>query len=131
MFNWQAAWCGQGWRGRWLGGLGILAVGLGRSAADWPQFRGPAGDGHSEAREVPLHWNAASNVVWKIAIPGSGWSSPVLQGGNIYLTTAVPLAGEGEERAPGRSLRALSLEAATGRVQWDVEVFRQEAGGPG
>lgn len=131
MFNWQIAWCGRGSPGRWLGGLASLAAGLGLSAGDWPQFRGPAGDGHSGARGVPLHWSASTNVAWKTAIPGSGWSSPVLEDGRIYLTTAVPLAGEGEEKSTGRSLRALCLEANTGAVRWDVEVFRQEAGAPG
>ena len=43
-------------------------------AADWPQFRGPDGQGHSSARGLPLHWSEKENVRWKTAIPGLGWS---------------------------------------------------------
>src|SRR5437867_9896037 len=46
--------------------------------ADWPQFRGPNGQGHSNARVFPLHWSERDNVAWKVPIPGTGWSSPVI-----------------------------------------------------
>lgn len=112
-------------------GVGLLVAGLRVCGGDWPQFRGPGGEGHSVARGVPLHWSASSNVVWKTVVPGSGWSSPVLQDGRIYLTTAVPQGGDDAGQATERSLRALCLDAGTGQVRWDVEVFRQEAGAPG
>jgi outer membrane protein assembly factor BamB len=90
--------------------------------ADWPQFRGPTGQGHAAAKALPLEWGPDRNVVWKVAIPGKGWSSPVVGGGRIYLTTAVP---KGEGRSADQSLRALCLDAATGKTIWDVEVFHQ------
>ncbi len=98
-----------------------------RAASDWPEFRGPTGDGISDAKDVPLEWSAAKNVAWSVEIPGRGWSSPSLRGGRLYLTTAVVTDGsdEGNPKAD-RSLRALCLDAATGRTEWDVEVFRQE-----
>src|SRR5262245_21673631 len=46
------------------------------AATDWPEFRGPTGQGLSHAKNVPIHWSTTSNVVWKTAIPGDGWSSP-------------------------------------------------------
>jgi outer membrane protein assembly factor BamB len=91
-------------------------------AEDWPEFRGPTGQGIARAVGLPVEWGPARNVAWKQAIPGLGWSSPVVSGGRVYLTTAVPV-----EVGPGKdqSLRALCLDAGTGKVLWDQEVFRQ------
>ena len=82
---------------------------------DWPQFRGPTGQGVSDERNLPLTWSETKNVRWKVAIPGRGWSSPVIQGDRIWLTTAT------EE---GRSLRAIAVDVNTGAIQQDVEIFR-------
>jgi outer membrane protein assembly factor BamB len=82
---------------------------------DWPQFRGPTGQGVSDERNLPLTWSETKNVRWKVAIPGRGWSSPVIQGDRLWLTTAT------EE---GRSLRAIAVDVNTGAIQQDVEVFR-------
>ena len=54
---------------------------------DWPQFRGPTGQGYSEERGLPLTWSEGENVRWKIEIPGKGWSSPAIQDNQILLTT--------------------------------------------
>ncbi len=87
-------------------------------AEDWPQFRGPGGQGHSASRDLPLRWDQQTNVAWKKELPGNGWSSPVLRDGKIYLTTAVT-----EDRGSGSvSLRALCLEAEFGMVIWNVEI---------
>ncbi|HEY8411613.1 MAG TPA: PQQ-binding-like beta-propeller repeat protein [Pyrinomonadaceae bacterium] len=82
---------------------------------DWPQFRGPTGQGVSDERNLPLTWSETTNVRWKVAIPGRGWSSPVIQGDRIWLTTAT------EE---GRSLRAIAVDVNTGAIQHDLEIFR-------
>jgi outer membrane protein assembly factor BamB len=77
-----------------------------------------------EGPALPIKWGREQNVVWKKPIPGSGWSSPVVAGGRIYLTTAVP---KGEDVRNGdQSLRALCLSAGTGKVLWDHEVFVQD-----
>jgi outer membrane protein assembly factor BamB len=88
------------------------------SAVDWPQFRGPGGQGISSARNVPLHWSSSSNIVWRAEIPGLGWSSPVLRGSRLYITTAVMA-----EENSNPSLRALCLDATRGKILWDTEVF--------
>jgi outer membrane protein assembly factor BamB len=84
-------------------------------AADWPQFRGPGGQGVSDEANVPLTWSETKNVRWKTAIPGRGWSSPVIQGDRIWLTTAT------EE---GRSLRAIAVNVNTGAIEKNVEIFQ-------
>ncbi len=82
---------------------------------DWPQFRGQTGQGVSAERGLPLTWSETKNVRWKVAIPGRGWSSPVIQGDRIWLTTAT------EE---GKSLRAIAVDINTGAILQNVEVFR-------
>lgn len=90
------------------------------AAEDWPQFRGPGQQGISAATGVPITWSGSKNVAWKTELPGSGWSSPVLSGGRIYLTSAVTDGAT--------SLRALCVNAADGKVIWDRELFRPDAG---
>ena len=61
----------------------------GFAAVEWPQFRGPHGDGHSTAQRVPVKWSESEHVAWKTAIPGRGWSSPVIGDGLLWVTTAI------------------------------------------
>ncbi len=96
--------------------LATLLSSASSRAAHWPQFRGPTGQGHSSETRVPLAWSASSNVLWRAAIPGDGWSSPVVWGRHVFLTTATD---------SGASARVLALDAETGKVRWDREVFHQ------
>src|SRR5262245_27983965 len=89
------------------------------SFAQWPQFRGPDGQGHSDERDLPVDWSETTNVMWKSAMPGLGWSSPVVAAGRVWLTTAVEVGRGGDV-----SLRVLAFDQATGRQSLDVEVFR-------
>jgi len=66
----------------------LLFLTLFLNSSDWPQFRGPSGQGLSDEHGLPLNWSETTNVRWKVAIPGRGWSSPVVQGDRIWLTTA-------------------------------------------
>ena len=86
-------------------------------AQDWPQFRGPDGQGHSSEKSLPTDWSESKNVAWKVPVPGRGWSSPVVADGRVWLTTATQTGRDS-------SLRLLSFDAATGRASVDVEVFR-------
>ncbi len=84
---------------------------------DWPQFRGPDGQGHSDSVGVPLTWSESEHVAWKTEIPGQGWSSPVVLGKQVWMTTAT----EG-----GLSLRAICVDRDSGRVLHNVEVFHRD-----
>ena len=66
---------------------------------------------------LPLEWSETRNVAWKVPVPGRGWSSPVVSGGRIWLTTAV-------EEKRGASLRVLAFDAENGRELLNVEAFR-------
>ena len=93
------------------------------SAEDWPQFRGPTGQGHSTEHGLPLQWSESTNVVWKTPVPGLGWSSPVVAGDRLWLTTSVAEQPQGRGRA-SLSLRVLAFDVETGRQVVDVELFR-------
>jgi outer membrane protein assembly factor BamB len=90
-------------------------------AGQWPEFRGPGGQGHSADKGLPLEWSESRNVVWKTAVAGSGWSSPVVSGERVWITTALVKQEGGRPR--GVSLRALAFDAASGREVVNVEVF--------
>ena len=90
-------------------------------ASDWPQFRGPEGQGHSTASKLPTTWSETENVLWKTPVPGSGWSSPALLGQQIWLTTAVD---------NGKTLHALAFDRRSGKLLHDVVVFELEDPGP-
>ncbi len=97
------------------------------NAGDWPQFRGSTGQGLTTATNLPTEWSyspngASKNIAWKTAIPGQGWSSPVVLDDRVYLTTAIAQPG-GQS-----SLHALALAAANGAILWNVEVFRVRPG---
>lgn len=89
---------------------------------DWPQFRGPTGQGHSAERGLPVEWSESKNVLWKVPVAGRGWSSPVVSGGRVWLTTAV--------KDRGVSLRLLAFDVETGREAINVEVFNVRDGAP-
>jgi outer membrane protein assembly factor BamB len=108
----------------WMIALTPVWLTTGSFAAEWPEFRGPTGQGIATGDGYPTEWTkavedgpsaAAKNVTWTVDIPGRGWSSPVVEKNRIWLTTAT------EE---GRSLRAICINAAGGEVLKDVEVFR-------
>jgi outer membrane protein assembly factor BamB len=93
------------------------------SGADWTEFRGPTGQGLAAEKDLPVEWSPTKNVAWSVPLPGSGWSSPIVFRGRVYLTAAVPVNGS---RAGDLSLRALCLDAANGKALWDRAVFFQD-----
>ncbi len=67
------------------------------SAAEWPEWRGPGGQGHAKATGLPTSWSDTNNVAWKTDLPGRAWSSPVIEGKNIWLTTAIETPAKKED----------------------------------
>ena len=57
--------------------------------ANWPQFRGPGARGVAEGKGFPATWSKTENVKWSVPVPGRGWSSPVIWGDKVFLTSAV------------------------------------------
>jgi outer membrane protein assembly factor BamB len=81
----------------------------------WPEFRGPTQQGHAQASDLPVQWSQTKNVTWKTPIHGHGWSTPVIWGGQVWLTTATD---------DGKEMSALCLDRATGKVLFDRVLFK-------
>jgi outer membrane protein assembly factor BamB len=88
-------------------------------AENWTRFRGPNGQGVSSEKNLPVTWTAEKNVVWRTAIPGKGWSSPIVFNDRVFLTTATE---------DGVSCRVICVNRADGSIEWNHEVHRQKPG---
>ena len=93
-----------------------------RGDLPWPEYRGPARDGHAPAHcDPPSRWSETRNVAWKTAVHGKGWSSPVVGEGRVWLTTATE---------DGTELSLVALDLEDGRVVHDRVVFEVEDPAP-
>jgi outer membrane protein assembly factor BamB len=114
----------------------LWALGL-HAADNWPQFRGAQSDGIADDAQLPDVWSTTRNVVWKSEIPGSGWSSPVVWGDRIFVTsvisTVVPETpkkglyfGGNRENIPSDEHRWMvyAVDWKTGKIVWEREVHR-------
>ena len=85
-------------------------------AENWPQFRGPTGQGISAETNLPIHWSGAENIAWKTPVPGIGWSSPVVWDARIFVTAT---------SEDGTACRVICLDRDSGKVLWNTHVFSQ------
>lgn len=85
------------------------------AAENWPQFRGPTGDGHSDAKGLVSEFGEGVHVKWKTPIHGKGWSSPVIWGNQVWLTTATD---------DGTELSVVCADKSSGKVLQDKVLFR-------
>jgi outer membrane protein assembly factor BamB len=94
--------------------VALLALGANPAAADnWPGWRGPAGNGHSAEKDLPLKWSGKENVRWKVDLPGPGNSSPIVWGERVFLTQS--LDKEGKRRA------VMCFQRSDGKLLWQKE----------
>ena len=126
--------------------LGTLLANLNvshTSAAEdnWPRFRGPGARGVATDANLPEKWSDTENVAWKTDVPGLGWSSPIVWGNRVFLTTSVNAAeteepkkgyyigskGEDEEQ---REWRVLCLDLVSGKVLWNQTLNKGKPFGP-
>ena len=85
---------------------------------NWPQFRGPAGDGQSDSAGLPAKFSESEHVKWKTAIHGKAWSSPVIWGSQVWMTTATE---------DGTALSVVCVDRDSGKVLRDEVLFRVAA----
>jgi outer membrane protein assembly factor BamB len=85
-----------------------------RGAENWPEFRGPHGDGTTTAVGLPTEWSETQHIKWKTPIHDRGWSSPVIWDRQIWLTTATK---------DGKQLFALCIDRDTGKILHDILLF--------
>ena len=80
-------------------------------AEDWPQWRGPTGQGLASTPTAPTHWSETQNIAWKTKVHGKGWSSPVILGDEIWLTTADEKPDTQAAEGPHNRLPAMTARA--------------------
>jgi outer membrane protein assembly factor BamB len=119
-------------------GTTVFFVGALCYASNWPEWRGPDAQGHAEGTGYPQTWSETENVVWKTEVPGRGYSSPVIWGDEIWLSTAIEVAAS-PEKVKARlkadtgdqphsvleevKLHALGIDRASGKLLHDVELI--------
>lgn len=103
---------------RWMQAAALLSlIGVSASGGEvdhWAEFRGPGGTGHSDATGLPREWSETKNVVWKTPIHGRGWSSPVVWGKQVWLTTGT---------RDGKELSVICVDRDSGKVLLDHKMF--------
>jgi len=114
----------------------ILFTPLLLRAEQWPQFRGPGSTGVAESQNLPDTWSTTTNVKWKTAIPGHGWSSPIAWGDRIFVTSVIPVGDTeapkkglyfgGERPAPKVEHRWMvyAIDWNSGKIVWEREAHR-------
>ena len=102
----------------------IALIGFGQLAhADWPEFRGPWGDGHVSAPTdskligLPLHWSETNNVTWKTEIPYKGWATPVVMDGQVWVATATD---------DGHDFFAICVDEDSGKIRFNEKLFHSD-----
>ncbi len=109
------------------------------SHADWTQWRGPTGQGHTTG-DIPTEWSETKNIAWKTELPGKGWSSPVIEGKHIWVTTAHEIEASEEEKKErlksntggqpvvvlsSVKLHALCIDKNTGKLLHDIQILEK------
>src|SRR6185295_16984854 len=109
---------------------------------EWPQFRGLHAGVAADDPAIPDTWSQTENIAWKLDVPGIGWSSPVVWGDHIFITSVISddliekphpgLYSDGERPTPTTPHRWMvyDVSLATGKIRWEREVHRAVPTGP-
>jgi len=106
---------------KWLALICLAVVGVpiapqsASAGENWPDYRGPTFDGHTDATNLPLEWSETKNVKWKTAIHGRAWSSPIIWGNQVWMTTATP---------DGKKLTVICVDKTNGKILLDQQLFQ-------
>ncbi len=97
--------------------LFICNFSLAQDSNNWTHFRGSDLDGHAQVSKAPIHWSDSTNVVWKVPVKGLGWSSPVVFGNQIWLTSAAK---------DGKEFYTLCFDLESGKLLSEKTIFTCE-----
>jgi outer membrane protein assembly factor BamB len=122
--------------------LALRLAALSAANQHWPQFRGPAAGVADDDPALPERWSPTENIVWKTDVPGVGWSSPVVWGDHVFVSSVVN-TGQAEPPKPGlyfggerptptaaHRWMVYDVDFATGRIRWEKEVRASVPAGP-
>lgn len=116
--------------------VATLSLSIEAAEREWPQFRGTRAGVADDDPALPDTWSRTDNVVWRTSIPGTGWSSPIVSGAHIFVTSVIsadnleaPKPGlyfGGERPAPTAEHRwvVYAIDFASGHIRWQQEVHR-------
>jgi outer membrane protein assembly factor BamB len=120
----------------WLPLALLLSATVTLTAADgWPGFRGANGTGHADSKNAPTQWNEKDNIRWKTVIHGKGWSSPVVLGNQVWVTTSDEVLDPDPPKTKGGppanpvkelGLYAVCVDRASGKVIHDIKLRTEE-----
>jgi outer membrane protein assembly factor BamB len=85
-----------------------------QNISNWTHFRGTNMDGKADVARAPIHWSDSTNIIWKSAVKGLGWSSPIVYGNQIWLTSATK---------DGKEMYAMCYDLKTGKLIHETTVF--------
>lgn len=100
----------------------ILSVSTASYADNWPQFRGPGGQGIAKAESLPVTWSETENIAWKTALPGYGASSPIALNGRLYLTCYSGYGIERDQSMADLRLHVVCIDGEKGAILWDRRI---------
>lgn len=103
-----------------IGSVMLFLLAIPAAAFEWPAWRGPGGQGHSDDQRVPLQWSEKNNLVWKTPLPGRGNSTPIVWGRRVFLTAA---SADGSERF------LICVDAQHGKPLWQRLVSKDVPAG--
>ena len=96
----------------------LIVLNINAQQANWTHFRGSNLNGISEATNPPVTWGISNNIKWRTDLTGKGWSSPVVLGDQIWLTTATE---------DGKNMKVVCLDFKTGRIIHDILLFSPDS----
>jgi outer membrane protein assembly factor BamB len=125
-----------------LAAAAVAVASVGARAANWPQWRGPGGQGISIEQQIPLEWSSTRNVAWKTPVAGQGHSQPIVWDNRVFLTSDIEGAPAAGHRAPEHRiegeifkhpdsvgsdkrhrLNVLAFDLATGKQLWERTAY--------
>jgi outer membrane protein assembly factor BamB len=117
--------------------VSLFALSTALPGDNWPTYRGPTGDGISDAKGIATTWSESNNVRWKTAIHGKGWSSPVIWGDQVWMTTSEEVRGTGKVnpketggaggiKVEKVTLFAVCVDRKTGSILHDIKLGEQQ-----
>ena len=116
---------------RYLFAFGILVtmiIGLqAEETTNWPQFRGPGARGVAKGKGLPTTWSTTENVKWCVPVPGRGWSSPVIWGDKVFLSSAIS-TGKEKTVKKGLYLGGNEKTPSPNQHRWMIYCFSFESG---
>lgn len=95
----------------------VIIQSAGAQESNWTHFRGSHLNGISDVTTAPVHWNDSTNILWKTDIAGKGWSSPVVFGDQVWVTTAT---------REGKDMSGICLDLNTGKIIYEIKLFQPD-----